>query len=1179
MESVRQSCRPRHQVLTLKCFPKYQKGVPEVKPNPSELSYLLYYASTRRSKLTKVGAFLEKRVAKDVWRRRLGNVQVALYILTALIEKVPRELPIYARYVLSVIETVLRSNEISMVEDSITTFETFCRHQDIAIISADQALASKYREVIRTYASFADPSSQSYSSTKLSPPLAIRWRNAGLRAIKGVVSSESLAADGGTSLNIILPVILENLYSPNEDVLISLKAKLRETEDDGERDAVRINRRLSVRRLSVATVDTAEGDPTLAAQSTADADRQAEMDARLLALRCLEQIVVSGSNRGQIRIAATVILRFIADKEFPRTATRDPLSGISQQDGNWATSLIELIATWCPVQVRFVILMTAMDILHNTPPKADALESSFTVLSVVDWLLKSPVNMIGLSVMDILLGLIRYISDLLSPPDGDAEKNTDPTAQSAVFISPQRRALLSLLEQCIGNLATHNYYGDQVADMMRAILRRFKPTPNNEGAAQASLATVHETRAVSMAPQNSENEQINGEKGQGETFSDAAAKLTALRAVKAILVVANLRVPPSIKGSEARNQVGIHVWEGTQGLLRDSDQEVRYAYADAFLSWLQLETNKQDLKVRLDTPKYVKPASKRDSEALEKTSSRRSTSAPGNQREKAALAAQTNFLRHLHLDIYDAALDRPAVGSEVLVLHLLLASLVENLGVNAAQFGLPMVLKLQEDLFTSVDLGSFAARVNVGSLVHGYLLALAEKFNLESTHAGVEIRNEIERRQTKGQWFSKIKLPPTGLDGIAMDEKVLDDDSTQSITLTPFRKVDDLVNGIDEAYRQTISSPPQSPPTSLAHGFNFPVLNHAQEAQKLQPESGLPSPVKDQMLSSWSRESCLAAIEKESIRTASINGSRGGTMTRNSHFNGITNGSPVGSALDKSRPTSVPDISYTSEQSSGRGSPVRVTELRRVLSVNTESNLRRRSPLRGQVDASNISVISSGSESMVSGAYSASEIEPDAVSTLEEEGQQTPEGAGTQTPRANASSVALSGDKLSTDQGQGSTLSQTDSYEIPPVPPIPAGLSIPGGFPNDSQRSLVSDRPSTAPDNSRQTMKSASKSDSSQNLRNGKVLSRNKSRSSNNLACGFSDRFYNDESNDSDSPLDNAQRDQLTKLLNGFLSPEHSVLTNGERPSTAVPTSENSLAEGYSSRRQVSGGGLGRPPY
>lgn len=72
MNSVRQSCRPKHQVLILKCYPHYQKGVQEVKPNASELSYLLYYVSMRRTKLSKVAAFLEKRTARDVWRGKVG---------------------------------------------------------------------------------------------------------------------------------------------------------------------------------------------------------------------------------------------------------------------------------------------------------------------------------------------------------------------------------------------------------------------------------------------------------------------------------------------------------------------------------------------------------------------------------------------------------------------------------------------------------------------------------------------------------------------------------------------------------------------------------------------------------------------------------------------------------------------------------------------------------------------------------------------------------------------------------------------------------------------------------------------------------------------------------------------------------------------------------------------------
>src|SRR3954467_10201874 len=111
MHALRQKCRPKHQVLILNCYPKTTKGAVDVKPNSSELSYLLYYATTRRSKVQKVGACLEKKTASDVWRARIGyvfedrprdmrasgtdfggrNVQVTLQILAALIEKAPRD--------------------------------------------------------------------------------------------------------------------------------------------------------------------------------------------------------------------------------------------------------------------------------------------------------------------------------------------------------------------------------------------------------------------------------------------------------------------------------------------------------------------------------------------------------------------------------------------------------------------------------------------------------------------------------------------------------------------------------------------------------------------------------------------------------------------------------------------------------------------------------------------------------------------------------------------------------------------------------------------------------------------------------------------------------------------------------------------------------------------------------
>ena len=86
MHAARQACRPKHQVLVLKCYPKFQKNAVEVKPNSSELSYLLYYASTRRSKLQKVGDFLDKRTTSDVWKGRIGYAYFKLVLSMAIFE-------------------------------------------------------------------------------------------------------------------------------------------------------------------------------------------------------------------------------------------------------------------------------------------------------------------------------------------------------------------------------------------------------------------------------------------------------------------------------------------------------------------------------------------------------------------------------------------------------------------------------------------------------------------------------------------------------------------------------------------------------------------------------------------------------------------------------------------------------------------------------------------------------------------------------------------------------------------------------------------------------------------------------------------------------------------------------------------------------------------------------------
>ncbi|RHZ45440.1 uncharacterized protein CDV56_104044 [Aspergillus thermomutatus] len=1170
MESVRQSCRPKHQVLVLKCYPQYQKGVQDVKPNSSELSYLLYYVSTRRSKLTKVGAFLEKRAARDVWRNKLGNVQVTLQILTALIEKVPRDLPIYARSVMTVLETVLRSGDISMVEESISTFETFCRHQDMAALSAEQDFASQYREVVRTYADFADQT-KSVSQLKTAPsgPMVTRWRTAGLRAIKGVVSSEAgLAADGGDSLRILLPVILDCLYNGDDSLLVSLELRLHES----EKNEPALGRRRRISTATVQTVDAADGDPALASQSAADVDRQAEMDMRLLALRCLERIVVTGSSRGQIRVTTKVVLQFILSKGPLSHDRNRPVH--MDSTGGWATSLVELIAKWCPVQVRFIILISAMEMFLEVQPTEETLQRSYVLIYLIDGLLKSPVNMIGLSVIDILLGLMQFMSILLSQPASakSTEVGLDEKLNDHdVVLSAKKLEVLGLLQRTMGDLTTHIYYGDQVVDTIRTILTRMKPSIDNKLSPAAALPTQSDNTEGSTNSAGFPGEM------DAAAFTLPIAKVTALRAIKDILSVANSN-RRTAAGVETRNPVGIHAWEGTQWLLREPDRETRHAYIDAFLTWLTLETTQDDTRARCGPLKGTGTLPRRESpEGTEKAGKQ-----PLNvsQREKVIIAAQFNFLRLFHLTIYDIALDCPTDESEILLLHLLLTSLVERLGVNAVRFGLPMVLKLQEDIEGVPSLRSPAAKVNIGSLIHGYLWAMSEKFEFESYRVGNEITREIERRKQTGLWLDSVRVPATRIDGIieSNEKSTRNGDVMTQSQLIPFKAgIEELVNRIEEAYNSSMTLAAHSPP-GPGHNYALPVLGHG-AATASSFESNLPSSIKEQMLTPWSREACLAAAEEEKAEAMSVNGSRHGTLGLRNHptMNGAGNSSHstttsahqsafgAAAGLQHLRRMSVPGSPGTPLNGSGRESPVRVNELRRVLSVNAEGNARRLSPLRGRLDASNGSIVSSSSESMVSG-FSLSEYDVDGNSIRPQsirDGRMSPNGDGMETPKA--SSMAVNGV-----QSRQSSLSyKLRSDGIPPVPPIPPSISIPGGFSNDAQRSLPNgERPSTAPGLRQVFTNGKHEAFSADNQR---TLSRHKSRSSTGLAAAADaekDSYVGDGGH-SDATL----RRDVQNLINGFLSPMDAESRHG---GTNAPARR--ARSTHASRRRATGG-IGRPPY
>lgn len=955
MTAIRQSFRPKHQILILKCYPKYQKSTVEVIPNSSELSYLLYYCSTRRTKLTKVGAYLDKKTAQDMRKGRLGNIQVTLQIVTALIEKCPKDLPLYVNTVLFILETVLRSHDINLIEESLPCFTALCSHYDTATLSANHEHTKQYDGVVQTYAYLASRSAPPSRTKKSSSiPESLRYRSAGLQAIKSFVSADAFAMDNDKHLRVFMPIILENIYSGKAYSLAVLlrRESLNDTLEK-EQHAREHRQSISVPR----TADSTEIDATMAGGTAADVDQRADEQVGVLAMQSLRQIFAA-DNRQQIRLATNATLGFAISRSLPSSQSNQGV-GFQRSQPSWSTELFEMICTWTPVQDRFIILVTATESLIRSPILEEDLPNQMEMTRIIGWLLRSNVNFIGLSVMDVLIGLIQHILLLLQlggsgsginphhqqgtgTPPGTGYHNRsagDVTASVIMEVvanaSGPRIQLLEQLQHCIGDLATHIYYSDQIGDMVTALLLRLKPSPNS--AIPTTIAAIENPVGAANAIAGSVNMHEKGH--TNGFFSFETARLVGLRAVSEILIVANSRRKSS-DNAVGRNRVDVSIWEGTQWLLRDPNGQVRKAYVEALLTWLDLEVDRKNLNVAEDVASPAKNK-KKDAETNGSQIAERALS-NASQKSKIHLRDQSFFLQLLHLAIYENALFYAESEPDILLLHLLLTTVVQKLGVNSVRTGLPMIFRLQSDI---QGIQSTRAKIAIGSLVHGYFWTLSETFDFESSSLGRDIHGEIARRHALGLWLASIRLPPTRLADIGMPANAnfrapMSQGSIRD-QLQPLDARHAIVDAIADGYEQTIHSPPSSPLPSPGRSFSYPAIISSPTTA----EHTLPQALKEQMLSHWTKEDCLSALSAhEAAKAASLGGNSRNSprhylsintqqqdASRNGSYAHSSNHSLLNSGGAKHHRHS-PQASPTPlSASSGRRSIVTVADLKRAL--------------------------------------------------------------------------------------------------------------------------------------------------------------------------------------------------------------------------------------------------------
>lgn len=150
--------KPKHQKLILQCYPSPKLSVAETKPNQAELNYLVFYASSRRTKLEKVGEFLLKKTAADISHKRVGHLKVTLYILQELIQKCSEDLGFMTPYVVTIVKQIVDLGELSSCQLAADVFITYCvTLQPIQrqVFSSDVNLLKTFLSVISKFLGFA----------------------------------------------------------------------------------------------------------------------------------------------------------------------------------------------------------------------------------------------------------------------------------------------------------------------------------------------------------------------------------------------------------------------------------------------------------------------------------------------------------------------------------------------------------------------------------------------------------------------------------------------------------------------------------------------------------------------------------------------------------------------------------------------------------------------------------------------------------------------------------------------------------------------------------------------------------------------------------------------------------------------------------------------------------------
>ncbi|KAG0256113.1 plasma membrane localization protein [Mortierella polycephala] len=407
----------KHASLINSCYPSRpdEKG-----PKSSELSYLVYYATSKPEKLTKVGTFIERRVVKDYRKKRFQDVHCSLDIIKALLLESKAHLNIYSKNVVNILDVLLVDiSDFDIVRHCQSIFSCFCAAHDGSTLGVDIEFKSLYSRVVARSATIATFEGDNSN----------RYRMIGLRALEAVVSSSALyASDSKGQLDLVLPAILDGLIDATNGVQIELEDRP---------DPV-----LSVRR-SVSIHATLHPD-----NMVTDDDVTAE------ALRCLCALFKT-PNGNNVKLALGPTFSYLDEHSrwWPST---------------FGVGIIKAIVSSILPQNRYMVvneIIARIDSVDSTTPDLTLrLQKRATLISALEAILVSSISLAGMPVLEVLNSLLVALTKSLSA-SASMTKEDDSSQLLALEAVIQEGLVKS-----VGGLATHIYYSNQVPHIISHIV-------------------------------------------------------------------------------------------------------------------------------------------------------------------------------------------------------------------------------------------------------------------------------------------------------------------------------------------------------------------------------------------------------------------------------------------------------------------------------------------------------------------------------------------------------------------------------------------------------------------------------------------------------------------------------------------------------------------------------------